>query len=66
MKVAAKGMLPFRGGEGGGSKGGAPGVGQGRRMPAQQSVDVGLPIETVYNKWTQFEERRTSGTGSPG
>ena len=39
-----------------GSKGGAPGVGKGRRMPVQQSVDIAAPIETVYNQWTQFEE----------
>jgi uncharacterized membrane protein len=36
--------------------GGAPGVGKGRRMPVQQSVDIGAPIETVYNQWTQFED----------
>ena len=38
------------------NKGGAPGVGKGRRMPVQQSVDIGAPIETVYNQWTQFED----------
>ena len=38
------------------NKGGAPGVGKGRRMPIQQSVDIGAPIETVYNQWTQFED----------
>jgi hypothetical protein len=25
-------------------------------MPIQQSVDIGLPIETVYNQFTQFSE----------
>jgi uncharacterized membrane protein YgcG len=25
-------------------------------MPVQQSVDIGAPIETVYNQWTQFED----------
>jgi uncharacterized protein YndB with AHSA1/START domain len=25
-------------------------------MPVQQSVDIGAPIETVYNQWTQYEE----------
>jgi hypothetical protein len=25
-------------------------------MPVQQSVEVALPLETVYNQWTQFEE----------
>jgi uncharacterized membrane protein len=43
-------------GEMAGNKGGAPGVGKGRRMPVQQSVDIGAPIETVYNQWTQFED----------
>lgn len=38
------------------NKGGTPGVGKGRRMPVQQSVDIGAPIETVYNQWTQFED----------
>jgi uncharacterized membrane protein len=38
------------------NNGGAPGVGKGRRMPVQQSVDIGAPIETVYNQWTQFED----------
>jgi uncharacterized membrane protein len=56
VKDAAKQMLPGGGGGGGGTKGGAPGVGKGRRMPIQQSVDIGLPIETVYNQWTQFED----------
>jgi uncharacterized membrane protein len=56
MKDAAKQMLPFGGGDGGGGGGGAEGVGKGRRMPVQQSVDIGLPIETVYNQWTQFED----------
>ena len=25
-------------------------------MPIQQSVDIGAPLSTVYNEWTQFEE----------
>jgi uncharacterized membrane protein YgcG len=33
-----------------------PGVGKGRRMPVQQSVDVAVPVETAYNQWTQFED----------
>jgi uncharacterized membrane protein len=33
-----------------------PGVGKGRRMPVQQDIDIGVPISTVYNQWTQFEE----------
>ena len=59
IKEAVKSMLPFGGGGDSDSdegKGGVPGVGKGRRMPVQQSVDIGLPIETVYNQWTQFEE----------
>jgi uncharacterized membrane protein len=56
MKDAAKQMLPFGGGDGGGGKGGAEGVGKGRRMPVQQIVDIGIPIEAVYNQFTQFED----------
>jgi uncharacterized membrane protein len=41
-------------GSGSGSKG-APGVGKGRRMPVQQDIDIGVPLSTVYNEWTQFE-----------
>jgi hypothetical protein len=51
-----KGALPFGGDGGGGQKGGGLGVGKGRRMPVQQSIDIGAPIETVYNQWTQFED----------
>jgi uncharacterized membrane protein len=54
VKDTAKQMLP--GGGGGGTKGGAPGVGKGRRMPVQQSIDVAVPIQTAYNQWTQYEE----------
>jgi uncharacterized membrane protein len=31
-------------------------TGKGRRMPVQQAVDVGVPLETAYNQFTQFEE----------
>jgi len=35
----------------------APGHGgSGRRMPIQQSVDVAVPIEVAYNRWTLFED----------
>src|SRR3954447_12044725 len=51
-KEGAKDALPF----GGGKKKGEPGVGKGRRMPIQQSMDVPVPVKTAYNEWTQFEE----------
>jgi uncharacterized membrane protein len=47
----AKDALPF----GGGKDKGEEGVGKGRRMPIQQSMDVGVPVKTAYNEWTQFE-----------
>ena len=57
VKEAASGLIPGLGGDsGGGGKGGMPGVGKGRRMPVQQSVDVAVPLETAYNQWTQFED----------
>jgi uncharacterized membrane protein len=35
----------------------APGQGgSGRRMPIQQSVDVAVPIDVAYNRWTLFED----------
>ena len=58
-KEAGKRMLPFGGGEDEGKgkgKKGTPGVGKGRRMPIQQAVDIGVPLEVAYNQWTQFEE----------
>ncbi|MBV8220811.1 MAG: SRPBCC family protein [Solirubrobacterales bacterium] len=60
LKGALKKALPFGGGssdekdEDGDS--GVDGIGEGRRMPVQQSIDIALPIDTVYNQWTQFEE----------
>jgi uncharacterized membrane protein len=60
LKSALKKSLPFGGGssddEGQDGDSGVHGIGDGRRMPVQQSIDVALPIETVYNQWTQFEE----------
>jgi uncharacterized membrane protein len=60
------GKLFSRGGNGGGESGGgesgsnggraAPGYGSGRRMPIQQSIDVGVPVRKVYDAWTQYEE----------
>jgi uncharacterized membrane protein len=49
----AKDALPFGGG---GGKNEEAGVGKGRRMPIQQSMDVPVPVKTAYNEWTQFEE----------
>jgi polyketide cyclase/dehydrase/lipid transport protein len=43
-------------GGGGGGGGGDDGVGKGRRMPVQQAIDVGVPVKTAYNQFTQFEE----------
>jgi uncharacterized membrane protein len=47
-----KDSLPFGGG---GKDKGEAGVGKGRRMPIQQSMDVPVPVKTAYNEWTQFE-----------
>jgi uncharacterized membrane protein len=57
---AMKSALPFGGGDDDDKgddqhKGNVPGVGKGRRMPVQQSVDIAEDVETVYNQWTQFE-----------
>jgi uncharacterized membrane protein len=54
LKDTVKSALPFGGG-GGGTKARAFGMGEAQRMPVQQSVDIGVPIETVYNQWTQYE-----------
>jgi uncharacterized membrane protein len=57
LKGALKNALPFGGGdedEDGDS--GVRGIGKGRRMPVQQSIDVAVPLQTAYNQWTQFEE----------
>ncbi len=54
-KEVGKKMLPGGGGDSKGKKG-TPGVGKGRRMPVQQAVDIGVPLSTAYNQWTQFEE----------
>ena len=64
-KQAGKDMLPGVGSKsgddngksgGGGKSGGTDGVPKGRKMPVQQSVDIALPLQDVYNAWTQFEE----------
>src|SRR5215212_6152283 len=56
VKEAASGLLPGIGRDSDGKGDGMPGVGKGRRMPVQQSVDVAVPLETAYNQWTQFED----------
>jgi uncharacterized membrane protein len=32
------------------------GVGDGRRMPIQQSVDIAAPIESVWKLWNKYED----------
>jgi uncharacterized membrane protein len=54
MKEAASKMTPESGGSGDDQA--VPGVGKGRRMPVQQAVDIGVPLQTAYDQWTQFEE----------
>ena len=57
LKGAIKNALPFGGGDDkDDDEDRARGIGKGRRMPVQQSIDVAVPIETAYNQWTQFEE----------
>lgn len=57
LKKAVKNALPFGGGDDDdGGDSGVRGIGEGRRMPVQQSIDVAVPIETAYNQWTQYEQ----------
>jgi len=42
--------------DGGGGSSPPDGVGNNRRMPVQQAVDVAAPLSVVYNQFTQFEE----------
>jgi uncharacterized membrane protein len=53
VKDAVGSKLPS---PGQGKSEGVPGVGKGRRMPIQQDIDIGVPLSTVYNQWTQFED----------
>jgi uncharacterized membrane protein len=54
-KGAAKSAKRGKRGKGGKSQG-VPGVGKGRRMPVQQDIDIGAPLDMVYERWVQFEE----------
>src|SRR5581483_3843252 len=57
LKNVVKKALPFGGGDDDDDGDHGPrGIGKGRRMPVQQSIDVAVPVETAYNQWTQFEE----------
>src|SRR3954468_9886701 len=49
--------LPLPGGsDGDGDEEQQEGVGEGRRMPIQQSVDVGVPVETAWKLWNKYED----------
>jgi uncharacterized membrane protein len=56
VKKAIKNALPFGDNDDDDREDGPRGIGKGRRMPVQQSIDVAVPIETAYNQWTQYEE----------
>jgi uncharacterized membrane protein len=57
LKKAIKNALPFGGDDDqDDGESGPRGIGKGRRMPVQQSIDVAVPIQTAYNQWTQYEE----------
>ena len=51
-KEAGKSMVPGMGGK----SSGIDAVGNGRRMPIQQSMDVAVPVQVAYDAWTQFED----------
>jgi uncharacterized membrane protein len=55
-KEAGKSVIPGAGGDSKGKNEAPGGVGKGRRMPVEQAVDIGVPLSTAYNQWTQFEE----------
>jgi len=62
MRKAAKGdmleKLPLVGSNGDGNEDEEKqeGVGDGRRMPIQQSVDVAVPVETAWKLWNRYED----------
>lgn len=60
-KEAGKSLIPGLGGGDDDDKDdkkskGLPGVGKGRRMPFQWDIDIGVPVSTVYEHWTNYEE----------
>jgi uncharacterized membrane protein len=50
-KDAAASAIPGKGGK----SEGVSGVGKGRRMPIQQDIDIGVPLDMVYKTWTDYE-----------
>jgi uncharacterized membrane protein len=56
--VGGLGSMLGKAGGGGGGDGGdeLKGVGRGRRLPMQGSIDVSVPVAVAYDQWTQFEE----------
>jgi len=54
--VASKLTGGGKGGKGG-KEGKAPsGTGRGRRLPVEETIDIGVDIETAYDQFTQFED----------
>jgi uncharacterized membrane protein len=45
-------LMPGKGGDDGPQEG----VGEGRRMPIQQSVDVAVPVETAWKLWNKYDD----------
>lgn len=56
LKSGAKDAISEKLPGGGGKSKGVEGVGKGRRMPIQQDIDIGMPLKSVYEQWTQYEE----------
>jgi uncharacterized membrane protein len=48
--------LPVPGSNGSGDDEKQEGVGDGRRMPIQQSIDVAVPVETAWKLWNKYED----------
>ena len=53
---AVKGVVDKVTGGGGDSGGKEKSLGETRRLPIECQIDIGVPRETVYNQWTQFED----------